>query len=245
MSNGGRWFKRFRRPQDGATTLLCLHHAGGNAAAFREWPRALPDRIDPVAVQLPGRADRSGELAYTRMDELVTDLARALEPMLDRPIAFFGSSMGARVGWSLAHVLRESGMPMPRALFVTASTAPSLDRQIRGWNGPDEVLLDYIQELGGTPRELLEDAELRADILAVLRADLTVLSTHTYQPEVLLDIPITAFAGAHDVESPPTRMLPWRDQTSGTFSMHTVDSGHFLDAAATALVLKTIGSDLS
>lgn len=244
MSDGRRWFKRFRNPAAEATTLLCLHHAGGNAAMFRDWPRLLPSSIDPVAVQLPGRADRSDEPPFLTMDELVDHLVDAIKPLLDRPVAFFGASMGARVGWSLAHALRERAMPMPRALYVCASVAPSLDRQIRGWNGPDEGLVRYMEELGGTPAQLLADREWLGEMVGILRADLTVLSTHTYQPDVPLDIPITAFAGAADEESPPARMKPWGKETTGPFVMNVIDGGHFLDSYEVQPVIDAITADL-
>ncbi|MEQ4304372.1 thioesterase domain-containing protein [Plantactinospora sp. B6F1] len=241
MSDGRRWFKRFRRPAPGATILLCLHHAGGNAATFRQWPQLLPPSIDPVAVQLPGRADRFAEPRYHEMDKLVDDLVAAVEPLLDQqPVAFFGASMGARVGWSLAHALRERAMPMPRALYVSASVAPSLDRQIRGWNGPDEGLVRYMREMGGTPSQLFEDQGLLGEMVATLRADLTVLSTHTYQPGVLLDIPITAFAGAADEESPARRMEPWGAETTGPFVLNVLDGGHFFGSDAVRQMIEMI-----
>lgn len=244
MSDEGRWFKRFRRPAAGATTLLCFHHAGGNAAMFRDWPRVLPPSVNPVAVQLPGRADRSDEQLFYDMGALVNSLVEMVTPLMDQPVALFGASMGARVGWSLAHALRERALPMPRALYVSASVAPSLDRQIRGWNGPDEGLVRYMQELGGTPSQLLQDQELLREMVATLRADLTVLSTHTYQPSVPLDIPITAFAGAADEESPPQRMEPWGAETTGPFVMNIIDCGHFFDSHAVQQVADTLVADL-
>lgn len=244
MSDGRRWFKRFRRPADAATTLLCLHHAGGNASMFRDWKWLLPGWIDPIAVQLPGRADRFDEQLCYDMDKLVDSLVDVVAPLLDRPVALFGSSMGARVGWSLAHALRERSMPAPQALYVYASVAPSLERQIRGWNGPDEGLVRYMRELGGTPSELFEDQELLTEMVAILRADLTVLSTHTYQPSAPLDIPITAFAGTADEESPPERMAPWGAETTGPFLMNVLDCGHFFDAHAVQQVTETLAADL-
>jgi medium-chain acyl-[acyl-carrier-protein] hydrolase len=244
MAGGGRWFKRFRRPAAGATTLLCLHHAGGNAAMFRDWQWMLPLSIDPIAVQLPGRADRSDEQLFYDMDDLVDSLVQMVAPLMDQPVALFGASMGARVGWSLAHALRERALPMPRALYVSASAAPSLERQIRGWNGPDEGLVRYMQELGGTPSQLFEDQELLSEMVATLRADLTVLSTHTYQPSVPLEIPITAFAGAADQESPPQRMEPWGAETTGPFVMKIVDCGHFFDSYAVQQVTEKLVADL-
>lgn len=135
-------------------------------------------------------------------------------------------------------------MPMPRALYVAAAAAPSLDRQIGGWDGPDEGLARYMKELGGTPALLLEDQELLGEMVATLRADLTVLSTHTYQPEVLLDIPITAFAGAVDEESSPPQMEPWGAETTEPFVMNILDAGHFFDQYAVQQVIDMLVADL-
>src|SRR6266480_1771428 len=102
-----RWFKRFgRRDGPADLRLWCFHHAGGSASMYRHWPRLLPPPIEPVAVQLPGRADRFGEPAFDRMAPLVDELVEVLKPLLDRPFACYGVSMGSRVAWTLSHVLR-------------------------------------------------------------------------------------------------------------------------------------------
>lgn len=211
---------------------------------FRDWARMLPPSVDPVAVQLPGRADRSDEPLFHDMGELVDSLVEVVAPLTEQPVALFGASMGARVGWSLAHALRERGLAMPRALYVSSSAAPSLERRIRGWDGPDEGLVRYMRELGGTPPELLENDDMLSYLVDTLRADLTVLSTHTYQPGVPLDIPVTAFAGAADEESPPRRMEPWGAETTGPFALHVLDCGHFLDSYAVQEVIATLAADL-
>ncbi|WP_256732064.1 thioesterase II family protein, partial [Burkholderia pseudomallei] len=41
--------------------LFCFHYAGATASIFRTWPGGLPDWIEVVAVQLPGREYRLGE----------------------------------------------------------------------------------------------------------------------------------------------------------------------------------------
>ncbi len=244
MSDTRRWLKWLRPPVEGATTLLCLHHAGGNAASFLEWAQLLPESITPVAVQLPGRADRMDEPLLEDMGALVNALLEALEPLREDPFAVFGSSMGARVGWSLAHALRERELPLPRALYVYACAAPSLDRQIRGWNGPDAGLVRYMYKMDGTPKQLLEDPELLGYLVAVLRADLTVLSTHAYQPDVPLDIPVMAFAGRDDEASPLGKMAPWADATRGPFTMHVIEGGHFLGAEGLRQVTRTVAADM-
>jgi medium-chain acyl-[acyl-carrier-protein] hydrolase len=239
-----RWFKRFGQRDTGRIRLLCFHCAGGNAMMFRDWHRLLTWSIEPVGVQLPGRLDRFSETPYDSMDALVQTLAEVVKPFLDQPFACYGASMGARVAWRLAHILRDREMPMPRAIFVASNVAPTVATSGQEWNQPDERLAEYLRELGGTPPEILDDAELRPRLLSVLRADLTVLATDTFRPGSPLDIPMRAFAGGEDAESPPEHMSAWRDETRASFGMDIVPGGHFFSAAGQRQVLAAVSSDL-
>jgi surfactin synthase thioesterase subunit len=240
-----RWLKRFGRRGPADVRLLCFHYAGGSAAMYRHWPRLMPSFIEPIAVQLPGRADRFGEPPYDHMTPLVDKLIEVATPLLDQPYACYGVSMGARVAWALAHTLRERAMPMPRMLFVAASAAPSLDNGTWRWEGRTDGLEGYVREMGGTPVEVLAEPELLAGLLPTLRADLTVLSTHGFRPPRPLDVPVRAFAGSGDAEASPERMSGWRAETSARFDLSLVPGGHFFDSAGERQVIATIGHDLA
>ncbi|MFF4832690.1 thioesterase II family protein [Streptomyces sp. NPDC001315] len=235
-----RWFKRFGRTGPAEMRLLCFHYAGGNASVFRQWPRLLPWFIEPVAVQLPGRTDRFRETPYDRMDPLIDDLIEVVKPLLDKPFALYGVSMGSRVAWALAHALRERGMPMPRQLFVASSSPPSLADGRRDWDGRDESLIEFLRTMGGTPDEVLEHPELVAGLLPTLAADLSVVSTHTFRPRTPLDIPIHAFAGTHDPEATPEQMTGWRTETTARFDIDPVPGGHIFDDAGHRQVIRAI-----
>lgn len=239
-----RWFKRFGRRDAARIRLLCFHCAGGNAMMFRDWHRLLPASVEPVAVQLPGRLDGIREAPYDSMDPLVHKLAEVMKPFLDQPFACYGWSMGARVAWRLAHLLRDRGMPMPRSLYVASNVAPSVATSGQEWNQPDGRLIEYLRELGGTPPELLGDEELRDHLLSVLRADLTVLGTDTFRALSPLDVPMHAFAGDEDEESPPEQMSSWREETRAPFGMDIVPGGHFFSPAGQRQVIEMVGADL-
>ncbi|MEV4443203.1 thioesterase domain-containing protein, partial [Streptomyces sp. NPDC049577] len=49
------WIKRYRPVESPRLRLICLPFAGGTAGAFHGWARALPDDVELVAVQYPGR----------------------------------------------------------------------------------------------------------------------------------------------------------------------------------------------
>jgi surfactin synthase thioesterase subunit len=240
-----RWLKRFGRCDAGDIRLLCFHYAGGNASMFRDLPRLLPRGIEPVAVQLPGRADRLREPPYDSMVPLVDRLVDVVRPLLDRPFACYGVSMGARVALALTHALRDRGMPMPRKLYVASSGAPCLDLMVREWDASDDGLVDYMRDLGGTPPEILGDTDLLMRLLPTLRADLTLLHTHPYRPVAPVDVAIQAFAGTDDVEASPERMGMWRLETSARFDIDVLAGGHFLTPDGERHIIEVIGSDLS
>ncbi|WP_431875966.1 thioesterase II family protein [Micromonospora marina] len=239
-----RWLKGLGRREDAGINLLCFHYAGGSVSMFRNWTHLLPPSIEPVAVQLPGRADRFMETPHTSMTTLVDELIEVLEPMLDRPFACFGASMGARVSRALAHALRDRRLPLPRKLYVSSSTAPVLEEVVRGWNESDEELVAYMRELGGTPPEVFDDDDLLSALLPILRADLTVLATHAYRPSPPLNVPVHAFAGRDDVEASPNLMAPWSEETVAGFHLDVLDTGHFLNEVGLQRVIDVISRDL-
>jgi len=246
VSGDRRWLKRFGpRDSPGEVQLLCLHHAGGSAAAYRRWSQLLPPAIEPIAVQLPGRADRFYELPYTRMTPLVDDLVEVIEPLLGRPYACYGASMGSRVIWTLAHALRDRGLPMPVQLYTACDPAPVYDTGTWLWEGRSDGLEGYLREMGGTPPEVLADRTLLAALLPTLDADLTVLSTSDFAPATPLDVPIRAFVGTEDSQASPRQAAGWRQETSARFDLDVVPGGHFFDADGERQVTRTITRDLA
>jgi surfactin synthase thioesterase subunit len=244
IEESARWFKRPRGSGSAEIRLFCFHHAGGTATLFREWPGLFPRSIEPVAVQLPGRAERFREPAYESMPPLIDALIDALAPILDQSFAFYGLSMGARLSWALTHRLRDHGMPMPGALFLACAAAPDREEGRADWNVGKEDLIGYLREMGGTPPEIFTQPELLDLFLPTLRADLTMVDSFRMRPRVPLDIPIRAFAGIDDVEGLPDRMSGWRLETRGVFHLDVVPGGHFFDAAGERQVIRAIATDL-
>ena len=151
---------------------------------------------------------------------------------------------GARVALALTRALRESGGPAPYELFVASSSGPALHVPVRGWSEPDEQLVTYLRDLGGTPWQLFDDPDLLALFLLSLRADLTVIGTCPANDEPPLATPVRAFAGAQDTEA-SARTLAWRQETTTAFDLDVVAGGYFFTPGGTRQVLESIAKDLS
>ena len=86
----------------------------------------LPASIQVCPVELPGRGRREGEEGISDVRSLARALARHL-PLADKPYAFFGTCLGAIVGYEVAREVEETRCaPMPSALFLAAVSPPHL-----------------------------------------------------------------------------------------------------------------------
>ncbi|MDQ0954324.1 surfactin synthase thioesterase subunit [Streptomyces phaeochromogenes] len=105
-TNSERWIRRYHPAPDASTRLVCFPHAGGSATFYHPVSRALSPEIDVVAVQYPGRQERRTEPLVDSVEKLADLIVPELEPWLDRPLTFFGHSMGASLAYEVALRLR-------------------------------------------------------------------------------------------------------------------------------------------
>lgn len=241
------WFTSQRLNPLARLRLFCFPYAGGGAPIYRLWPQSLPSEIEVCVGQLPGRGTRLREQPFTSLDALVEAAAEAIAPLLDKPFALFGHSMGAMISFELARKLREQGRPQPVHLFVSGRRAPQLpNRDNMSYNLPEAELGQELLRLNGTPREVLEHPELMELMLPLLRADFSVVETYVYRPGVPLDCPLTAFGGLRDAEVSREQLEAWREQTTGEFTLRMLPGDHFFlnDPQSQALLLRALAKDL-
>ncbi|MER5843605.1 MULTISPECIES: thioesterase II family protein [Streptomyces] len=212
-----------------ATMLFCLPHAGAGASAYRRWPALVGAAAEVVPVQLPGRENRFGEPPATRADEVVDELAdRMLERAAHHPrMVLFGHSMGALLGYELAHALTARGRA-PDHLFASAHRAPSLPRGRDDVHRlPREELVAHLMRMEGTQPEVLAHPDLLDLLLPVVRADYALCETYRFTPRPPLSVPITVLGGSGDPGVRPEHLTAWEELTTGPFRSHLLPGGHF------------------
>ena len=225
--------------------VFCFPYAGGGVSIFRAWSDGLPADVEVCPVQLPGRGTRLMEPPFTRLSPLIQALAQALFPLLDKPFVFFGHSLGALVSFELARQLRREYAIKPVRLFISADRAPQIaNRDPAIHTLPEEEFLVELCHLNGTPGEVLEDDELRAIMLPLLRADFAVYETYEYSTEPPLDCPISAFGGLQDRRVSRGDLEAWRDQTSVAFSLRMFPGDHFFLNTTRPSLLEALSQEL-
>jgi medium-chain acyl-[acyl-carrier-protein] hydrolase len=225
--------------------LFCFPYAGTGASIFRTWSDGLPADVEVCPVQFPGRGTRLMETPFTQLSPLVDALAQALVPLLDKPFAFFGHSLGALVGFELARQLRRQSGAQPVRLFVSADRAPQIPHRERPIHAlPEGEFLVELRRLNGIPGKVLEEAELMQIMLPVLRADFAVYETYVHSTESPLNCPISTFGGLQDHRVSRGDLEAWRDQTSGSFSLRMFPGDHFFWNTIQPLLLEVLSQEL-
>jgi surfactin synthase thioesterase subunit len=227
--------------------LVLLHHAGGSAAAYRGWARRFPDSWDVCAVDLPGRGRAAGVPPLSTVDEVAAALLAGLGPLLDRPYAVFGHSMGALAGFGLAVAAHRAGAPLPCWLGVSAHPGPRTAdlppaRHLHRLTG--EQLRHAVGHLGGTAAPEPAAWALREPLF---RADLLVAETWRPAPGVTVPVPVSAFCGRSDAAVDAAGMARWAAHTDRFLGVRSFDGGHFYlmtepDSVTAAITAGVAGS---
>ena len=241
------WFMEPARASNPRMRLFAVPHAGRGASLFFPWRRLLPDWLELVAVQLPGRESRITEPLLPAIDMIVEALAAEIRPRLDLPYALFGHSMGALICFELARALRRAGAPPPAAVILSGRRPPMIPDP----HPPLHTLSDdrFIEEVrtryDGIPRLLMEEPEFRRILLPILRADIAAIANHVCCVEAPLAVPLILYTGQNDPHASPAVMAGWSALSTRAERVKAFPGGHFyLEAEREALVAALV-SDLA
>ncbi|UWP79202.1 alpha/beta fold hydrolase [Dactylosporangium fulvum] len=241
------WLPNRRSAADTALRLFCLPHAGGAASAFRTWQHHVPYGMEVCPVQLPGRETRFGEPLPTGIVDLVPALAEAVLPSLDVPFALLGNSMGALVAYELARYLHRHYLLSPVRLVVAAARPPGGAALLpRVSHLSDQEFGRAMQARhGGIPDEILDDPQIGAVFLPVLRADMGMVEQYRPAPGPPLTCPVSAYAGTRDGNVGAADLDGWATVTTGRFDRQVLDGDHFAVIDHPQLVIGRLADELA
>ncbi|WP_338894774.1 thioesterase domain-containing protein [Streptomyces sp. TG1A-60] len=218
MTVGSRPAPRFR--------VVAFPHAGGWPSAFRSWWQVLPEDVELVVAQLPGRGARINEPPLTRVEPLVDALSRGLADLPELPYTVIGHSFGSVLAYELTRAMEQKGFA-PGLLAVSARQPPCFPSEppfahLRS----DAELLEHLLDIGGMTPQLMNRTELVRPSLRAIRADLEAMERYE-RPLSGTGVPILALGAVDDPVVVAERLHLWSLETTGGFSRRMFTGGHF------------------
>ncbi|MGV9943498.1 thioesterase II family protein [Streptomyces sp. NPDC003401] len=224
--NSDEWIRRYHPAPAAPTRLVCFPHAGGSATFYHPVSRALSPGIDVVAVQYPGRQDRHAEPLIGDVEQMADLVAREIEPWADRPLTFFGHSMGASLAYEVALRLEAGGTTL-LGLFASGRRAPSRWRDERVHQADDKEFLTELRNLGGVDPAVLENEEILRMVLPALRSDYRAAETYRPRQGRRVSCPVVVMFGKDDPKVTEDEARSWAEHTTGDTEVRAFDGGHF------------------
>lgn len=229
--------------QERELQLVCLPFAGGGASFFNEW-QSLSDKLDIIAVQLPGREKRFCETPHTSVaaaiDSILPELLEQLHP--DKGVAVFGHSLGAVLAYELTHRLAALPEVFVVGLVASGSPDPWSPREERATGQADDEFLRRVSLFSGYSHTALDNPTMREMLLPILRADVEMHENYSPLSDAPLDVPVIVVRGSDDALVAANQIEGWRKATRVAMLPRELPGGHMYLTESPRALLGTIES---
>lgn len=209
--------------------LFCLPYAGGSANIYLSWRKKLANNIELCPLELAGRGRRYNDPFYESIDVAADDIYKSVETQIsNNEFALYGHSMGSILAFELSHRLQERLGVLPKHIFFSGHRAPDVPRRDKDtYLLPNEEFKQELLNLGGTPKEVLEEEELLDFFLPLLRADFKIIENYLYKDKrSKLNCNITVLNGKKD-DLTLNDITQWRKHTDKYCNIIMFDGDHF------------------
>jgi len=228
-------------------TLIALPFAGGNSYSFQQLQPHLADNINFVPVELPGRGVRISEDLITDINVLVNDIFETVKAIIieEKEYVILGHSMGALLGYLLLDKIEKSNLPLPLHFFASGANAPAFEREEEMiYKMPKINFIDKLRELGGSPKEVLENETIMEFFTPILRADFEVVETYQHQQSKPLNVPTSVLIGTED-KITLTSANQWQNEFNPTIKVYEFSGKHFFIFDHLQQICKLINTTIS
>lgn len=223
--------------------LVFFPHAGGVAASFRTLSSQISSSFECMAVEYPGHGARLIEAARQSIDELAEDAVSAIVRVSDRPVIFYGHSMGALVALETIRLLERQGIA-PALFIASAHRAPGWPSRHPSLEGAtDDEVVDLIASLNGMPDSLLQDKELMGLAVPIIRADFAACDRYKADGRSPIRVPTFAYGGSADPHVSLSELQGWSATSTAFVTARMFPGDHFFMDQSPDLVAASIDRD--
>jgi surfactin synthase thioesterase subunit len=220
--------------------VFCIPFAGGSEYSFFEFKKRCPGALEIVPVALPGRGSRIKEDRIEDAYDLRDDVYRTIKNSITGDYIIYGHSMGGILAALVSEKLKQNGDPMPLSLFISGcdSIANNITNKKR-YLLSDPDFIDMLTEMGGSPKEILENRELLDFFLPILRSDFKAIDLYIHDKFEKINLDIDVLIGTADKVS-VEEAQDWQKITSGQVTVKQFPGDHFFIYAILDDILKMI-----
>jgi surfactin synthase thioesterase subunit len=210
-----------------SVNIFCFPFAGGSKYSYSSFQSYLPSTINLIPVDLPGRGTRMDEPLLNDVNLLCDDVYKQIKPRLGHPYAFYGHSMGSLMAYLITRRVIRDGLNPPVHLFFTGCVGPSkIASQMKTYDLPKDQFLSELKKMGGSPAEVLDDAEFMELYEPILRADFEAAETYQHIDVDPFHIPIWVAIGKDEPANPDTAGA-WKNETTADVKVFEFPGDHF------------------
>jgi acyl transferase domain-containing protein/surfactin synthase thioesterase subunit len=227
--------------------LLCVPYAGGSGLLYQGWQRGLPAGWEVCPVTLPGHGSRLDEPLVPDVYQVVDELTEEVLRLGEEPIAVYGHSAGALIGFLLAARLQAAGHPGPRRLYLAAFSSPNAEgnpfhkqcqARLDAVGYPDfptahevrkmtPVQLQRLARAFGFPGLDRTDPQLLRTAMPILTNDIRMVASYRHDGATPLTAPISALHGHRDDRVTEQQVRDWAHWTTAPCRIHVLDGDHY------------------
>ncbi|MFG3510704.1 amino acid adenylation domain-containing protein [Streptomyces sp. NPDC047821] len=234
----GRWLRTLKPAAQPYARIVCIAGGGGTTAGHVPLIRHIPDGVELLGVQMPGRESRTGEAPATSMRDVVAAITAEVTSRTSVPTVVYGHSQGSWMAWELAHAL--SALPDAPGLTLVPACAlppyaevpPAMRRMEDLAKSLDGITVGELAVAleGILPDDVLANEELLTTYASALHHDAILSMNHRDSlrraEREPLSIPVVAVTAKDDPVLPAETARGWRDLTRGEFAHRVIDGSH-------------------
>lgn len=223
--------------------LFFIPFAGGNRYSYDSLKPFISEQVEPFALELPGRGQRTRESRLKSIDEASADIFEQIRSNMTSKYMIFGHSLGATLAFLACGLVEASGLQPPECLIVSGALPPSKGKVNMIHLLPTEQFWTKLKDLGGINDAVLENVELREYAEPILRDDFEMVANFTPLKDKRINTPMKVLFG----ESEPITMEEaeeWRTTTYRHTELYSIPGGHFFIHESPARVAEIINASV-